>query len=131
MKKQFLTLITAVLLLACKGKTSTAQSLVGNWKGTSVCQVINSPCHDEIVVYHISNDSSNHSYTDDAGKIVNGKEMDMGTLKFSFNAQQKLLYLTDSVAQIKWEFKVSSNKMHGTLISKGNLFRVVDLKRED
>jgi hypothetical protein len=131
MKKQFLTLIAAVLLLTCKGKTSTAQSLDGNWKGTSVCQVKNSPCYDEIVVYHISSDSSNNSYTVDAGKIVNGKEIDMGTLKFSFNAQQKLLYLTDSVAQIKWEFKVSGNKMHGTLISKGNLFRVVDLKRED
>ncbi|MEP7375817.1 MAG: hypothetical protein ABI675_20640 [Chitinophagaceae bacterium] len=28
--------------------------LTGTWKGTSICQKKNSPCHDETVVYHIS-----------------------------------------------------------------------------
>jgi hypothetical protein len=28
--------------------------LIGTWKGTSICQVKNSPCHDEVVVYRIS-----------------------------------------------------------------------------
>ena len=131
MKKQLLTLMTAVLLLTCTGKASNAQSLVGTWKGTSLCQVKNSPCHDEIVVYHISRDGGNNSYIVNASKIIDGKENEMGTLKFSFNPQQKMLNLVDSVAEIKWEFSVSDNEMHGTLISKGNLYRVVDLKRED
>ena len=128
MKSQTLLLLTLFLLF---GKISTAQSLNGNWKGTSVCQIKNSPCHDEIVVYHISKDSESNSYKVDASKIVDGQENDMGTLKFSFDPKQKILLLVDSVGQVKWEFKVTGNEMHGTLISKGKLYRIVDLKRED
>jgi len=68
------------------GEISIAQSLVGDWKGTSLCQVKNSPCHDENVVYHISKICSGDSYQIDASKIIDGKENDMGTLNFSFNA---------------------------------------------
>ena len=128
MKSQTLLLLTLFLLF---GKISTAQSLNGNWKGTSVCQIKNSQCHNEIVVYHISKDSESNSYKVDAGKIVDGKENDMGTLKFSFDPKQKILLLVDSVGQVKWEFKLTGNEMHGTLISKGKLYRIVDLKRED
>ena len=28
--------------------------LIGVWKGSSICQIKNSPCHDETVVYYIS-----------------------------------------------------------------------------
>ena len=124
------TLLTLTFLLAL-GKNSIAQSLVGVWKVTSLCQIKNSQCHDENVVYHISKNSSGDSYQIDASKIIDGKEDDMGTLNFSFNAQQKILYLIDSVQQVKWEFKVTGKEMHGTLISRGKLYRIIDLKRED
>ena len=55
----------------------------------------------------------------------------MGTLDFSFDPKQKILYLIDSVQQVKWEFKVTGKEMHGTFISRGKLYRIVDLKRED
>jgi hypothetical protein len=113
------------------GRISIAQSLVGVWKGTSLCQVKTSSCHDENVVYHISKNSSGDLYQVDASKIIDGKEDDMGTLNFSFNAQQKILFLVDSVKNVKWEFKISGKEMHGTLISKGILFRIIDLKKED
>jgi len=113
------------------GKISIAQSLVGVWKGTSLCQIKNSSCHDENVVYHISKDSNVDSYQVDASKIIDGKENDMGTLTFSFDPKKKILFLVDSVKNIKWEFKISGKEMHGTLISKGKLFRIVDLKKED
>lgn len=128
MKSQTLLLLTFFLVF---GKISNAQSLTGNWRGTSVCQVKNSPCHDEIVVYHISKDGEGNSYKVDAAKIIDGKEDDMGTLNFSFDPKQKILFLIDTVAQVKWEFKVTGNEMHGTLISKGKLSRVVDLKKEN
>jgi hypothetical protein len=54
----------------------------------------------------------------------------MGTLSFSFDPQKKILFLVDSVKNIRWEFKISGKEMHGTLISKGNLYRIIDLKRE-
>ena len=124
------TLLIFPFLLAL-GKISVAQSLVGVWKGTSLCQVKNTSCHDENVVYHISKNSSGDSYQVDASKIIDGKEDDMGTLNFSFNAQQKILYLIDSVQQVKWEFKVTGKEMHGTLTSSGKLIRIVDLKKEE
>ncbi len=124
------TLLALTFLLAL-GKISIAQSLVGVWKGTSLCQIKNSPCHDENVVYHISKNSSGDSYQIDASKIIDGKEDDMGTQNFSFNAQQKILFLVDSVKNVKWEFKISGKGMHGTLISKGTLVRIIDLKKED
>ena len=124
------TLLVLIFLLAL-GKISIAQPLVGVWKGTSLCQIKNSQCHDENVVYHISKNSNGDSYQVDASKIIDGKENDMGTLNFSFNAQQKILYLIDSVQQVKWEFKVTGKEMHGTLTSRGKLYRIVDLKRED
>ena len=96
-----------------------------------MCQIKNSPCHDENVVYYISKNSSGDSYQVDASKIIDGKENDMGTLNFSFNAQQKILFSVDSVKNVKWEFKISGKEMHGTLISKGTLFRIIDLKKED
>jgi hypothetical protein len=123
-------ILLAFTLLLALGNISTAQSLAGAWKGTSLCQVKNSPCHDEIVIYHISKDSGN-SYQVDAGKIIDGKESSMGILNFSFDRQKKILFLTDTVRNSRWEFAVSGKKMHGTLISKGILIRIVDLKREE
>jgi len=128
MKSQTLLLLT--LLLLC-GSISAAQNVNGNWKGTSLCQVKNSSCHDETVVYHISKNSGSNLYPVDAGKIIDGKENDMGTLNFSFDPKQMILFLVDSVQQVKWEFKVIGKEMHGTLISKGKLYRIVELKKED
>ena len=59
------------------------------------------------------------------------KKMIWGALIFSFDPKRKIIYLIDSVQQVKWEFKVMGKEMHGTLTSKGKLFRIVDLKRED
>ncbi|MFL5788479.1 MAG: hypothetical protein ACJ748_10540 [Flavisolibacter sp.] len=128
MKYQTLLPMIAFLLITF---ISTAQNLEGNWKGTSLCQIKNSPCHDEKVIYHISKKKENNSYQIIASKIVEGKEIDMGTLIFSFDAEKQILYLNNNVQQINWKFKVIGNQMHGTLISNGKLFRIIDLKRED
>lgn len=128
MKFQRSILLLFILLF---GKTVTAQSFEGVWKGTSLCQVKNSPCHDEIVVYHISKDSTGRSYDMIANKIVNGKEEYMGTINFIYNAQQKVFVSVDSVRNAKWEFKITGNTMKGTLMYKGDLYRVVDVKKEN
>ena len=128
MKSQTLLTLTLFLLI---GKISTGQTLDGNWKGTSLCQIKNSSCRDEFVVYHISKNSGNNSYRVSASKIIEEKESDMGTIDFSFDPKQKTLYLIDSVQQVRWEFKVTGKEMHGTLTSRGKLYRIVHLKRED
>jgi len=123
--------LTVLLFILMAGKNVTAQSFEGLWKGTSLCQIKNSPCHDEIVVYHISKNSTGKSYEMIGNKIVNGKEEYMGTLPFTYDGQQKNFVSVDSVRNAKWEFKITGNSMKGTLMYKGDLYRIVDVKKEN
>jgi len=120
-----------LLFILIYGKTVRAQSFEGIWKGTSLCQIKNSPCHDEIVVYHISKDSTGKSYDMIANKIVDGKEEFMGTISFTYDNQQKVFVSVDSARNARWEFRITGNAMKGTLMYKGDLYRVVDVKKEN
>ena len=128
MKFQRSILLLIILLL---GKNVTAQSFEGVWKGTSLCQIKTSPCHDEIVVYHISKNNSGQSYEMQANKIVNGQERDMGTLIFTYDDKQKVFVSVDSEHKVRWGFKITGNVMKGTLVYKSDLFRIVDVKKEN
>lgn len=121
--------LVVLFILVC-WKSVTAQSFEGVWKGTSLCQVKNSPCHDEIVVYHISKDSSGKGYDMIANKIVNGMEDYMGTINFTYDDKQKIYISIDATRNAKWEFKISGNEMKGTLMYKGDLYRIVEVKKE-
>ena len=120
-----------LLFILIFGKTVTAQSFEGVWKGTSLCQIKNSPCHDEIVVYHISKDSTDKSYQVIANKIVDGKEEYMGTIPFTYDDKQEVFVSVDSVRNARWEFKITGNAMKGTLMFKGDLYRIIDVKKEN
>jgi len=120
-----------LLFILMFGKTVTAQTFEGVWKGTSLCQIKNSPCHDEIVVYHISKDSTGKSYEVIANKIVDGKEDYMGTIPFTYDSKQKVFVSVDSVRNARWEFKITGSAMKGTLLYKGDLFRIIDVKKEN
>ena len=61
--------------------------VLGDWSGESICQVKNSPCHDEKVVYHISKGSGPDLIVVDADKIVGGKAENMGRLDFKYDAK--------------------------------------------
>jgi stress response protein SCP2 len=128
MKLPALILPLFILLVA---KSTNAQTFEGVWKGTSLCQVKNSPCHDEIVVYHISKDSTGKSYEVIANKIVNGKEEYMGTLSFTYDDQQKIFVSVDSASNARWEFKLTGNIIKGTLMYKGDLYRLINVKKEN
>ena len=123
--------LIVLLIMLFLGKTATAQSFEGIWKGTSLCQVKNSPCHDEVVVYHVSKDSTGKSYEVIANKIVNGKEDYMGTLAFTYDDQKKIFVSVDSARSARWEFKMAGNVMKGTLMYKGELYRIIDVKKEN
>jgi hypothetical protein len=117
------------------GKCVTAQKnavqidtlLVGAWHGTSICQVKNSPCHDEVVVYHISKGNGVDSFTIQANKIVNGVEEDMGTLHFGYNEKTNQLVSNEYGT---WTFTISGRKMSGILIVKNEKYRVINLEKK-
>ena len=81
------------IILCLASKSNQAQNgafkidtlLIGTWNGTSICQIKNSPCHDETVVYHISKKRGVDTFFINAGKIVNGVEEEMGILPFVYN----------------------------------------------
>jgi hypothetical protein len=107
-----------------------AQTFEGVWKGTSLCQVKNSPCHDETVVYYISKDSVKKTFDISAYKIVSGKEDFMGTIVSVYDEKQNSYVSVDKDRDAKWEFKMTGNTIKGTLIIKGALFRLIDVKKD-
>ena len=122
--------LIVLLIFLIPGRSIIGQPFEGVWKGTSLCQVKNSPCHDEIVVYHISKDSTGRSYEMIANKIVNGKEEYMGTIPFTYDDKQKVFVSVDSTRSARWEFKITGGAMKGTLMYKGELYRIIDVKKE-
>ena len=111
---------------------TTSDKIEGIWKGTSLCQVKPSACHDESVVYHISKKSAN-VYTIQANKIVNGAEEDMGTFdSVVYDETKQTLTFTMKDRQGRsnvWLFKLDGMQMHGTLTQENTLFRIVELKK--
>lgn len=120
-------LFIAIFLLCNKVK---AQTFEGVWKGTSLCQVKNSPCRDENVLYYISKDSTIKTFEVKAYKIVNGKEDFMGTIVFTYDEKRNLYISVDKDRDARWEFKITGNTMKGTLMVKGTLFRLIDVKKD-
>ena len=104
-------------------------NLVGTWKGTSICQVKNSPCHDEIVVYHISKGEGVDSFTVRADKIVNGVEEDMGILHCKFESKTK--QLTSNSYRSNWVFTLKDKTIDGTLYVQGTLYRIIKVTKQD
>jgi len=101
--------------------------IVGDWKGSSLCQIKNSPCHDEIVVYHITKGNTADSITVQANKIVNGVEEDMGILHFRVNAE-KNEFTSDEYKSL-WRFTLKDAKLHGTLMHGDVLYRIIELAK--
>ena len=101
--------------------------LIGTWKGTSICQVKNSPCHDEVVVYRISKNKDVDTFYINASKIVNGVEEEMGILPFTYNKKTNQLV---SSAYGTWAFNIEVAKLEGTLVNKGDLYRKIKVVKQ-
>src|SRR6476661_5809193 len=95
-----------------QARTSTS-SVVGTWQGTSICLAHPSPCHDELVVYHITRAGTRDSLTIDARKMVHGVEEDMGVLGCRIDAAKSRLDCR--VPNGKWTFTVRGDSMIGEI----------------
>jgi hypothetical protein len=113
--------------IQAQGKEKMIDSLVGTWKGSSLCQVKNSPCHDEIVVYHISKGRTADSCDILANKIVNGVEEEMGLIPFRILEQEHSI--VSSAYNGQWIFKLKNDTLEGTLVARGSLFRIIKLSK--
>ena len=86
---------------------------IGTWRGTSLCQVRPSACHDEQVVYRISRTSTRDSLALDGRKIVNGVEEEMGVLGCTFDAPAGRL--TCPIPVGVWRFTIRGDSLVGEL----------------
>ena len=113
---------------AQKGVVKIDTLLIGTWNGTSICQIKNSPCHDETVVYHISKNIGADTFYINANKIVSGVEEEMGILPFVYN--QKTNQLISTAYKGIWAFNIAGNKLEGTLFLKGDLYRKIRVYKQ-
>ena len=101
--------------------------LIGTWKGLSLCQIKNSPCHDETVVYHIYKKHGIDTFYIQANKIVNGIEEDMGILPCMFI--EKSNQLVSTAYKGIWTFHLKKDELEGTLLYQGNLYRKINVTK--
>ena len=132
---QILLMLTLAYTASCSAQGSAKDIIEGTWKGTSLCQVKNSPCHDENAIYHISKAANGKTYTMQMNKIVNGMEEEMGTSDGVYDQAKHTLTTTTNDRQGRvgvWLFKIDGNQMHGTLtIDEKILYRVIEVKKAD
>jgi len=102
--------------------------IVGVWRGESVCTQRPSPCNDEHVVYHIAKGDGTDAVTIQANKLVDGKEVDMGTLACTLEREKADLRCP--IAKGVFELHVAGAEITGTLrLTDGTLYRRIAVKR--
>jgi hypothetical protein len=125
------TVLKASIILAihgyCLGSSAPPISdLVGDWTGTSLCQVKPSPCHDEDVIFRFSKPHDD-KITVQADKIVNGRSVTMGISEWTYDSTGTLTW---RIPRGDWKLIVSDTTMDGTLIVPDNVvFRKIHLKK--
>ena len=95
-----------------------APNPLGVWRGTSTCLIRPSACHDEIVVYRITQGSVRDSLALDGRKIVNGQEVEMVVLgcRVAQPGAQVICVIPSGV----WRFTVNGDSLVGELRSPDN-----------
>jgi hypothetical protein len=104
----------------------------GTWRGNSVCAAENSPCHDESNVYRFAEIAGKPGwYTATACKIVNNKEIVMGTGEWKYDAAKQILE-SETSNRDTLRFKIDGKKMEGSLtLRDGTVYRRISLKKEE
>jgi hypothetical protein len=130
--KQILLLVLMIELFQAQAQNATkdTSAVAGVWKGTSICQVKSSPCHDEVVVYHISTGAKSNEYSIVMNKIVNGAEEDMAVIPATYDVKsRKLTGIMKNYPA--WNFTVKGRVMDGTLLLQdGTLYRLIHVEKQ-
>ena len=104
--------------------------ITGTWRGNSECVLKNSPCRDEINVYRFSEVAGKPGWFSGIGsRLVNGKEVSMGTLDWSYDAEKYILKSENSGATFR--LVVDGNKIERSLTMADNtVYRRIHLKKD-
>jgi hypothetical protein len=97
MKALKLPVALIVLFISSRSFSQAMAAMQGVWKGISICQIKNSPCHDENIVYHMLALDSLNLFQIEMNKIVNTNEENMGTLNFKYIPSEQIFICTDAL----------------------------------
>ena len=104
-------------------------TLAGNWTGESICTIKDSPCHDEKVIYRVTEPNDAGDLKIQMDKIVNGAPEVMGTLDCKYD--RTAATVTCLMERGTWKFNVKDDTMSGTLtLSDGRLYRRINVRKE-
>jgi hypothetical protein len=104
-------------------------ALVGTWKGESLCQVKDSPCNDEKVVYKIARAKESGKVNIRADKIVDGRPVTMGVGDWDYNKEKNTLTLV--IPRGVWKLTINASKIDGILtLSDKTIYRRMWLKKD-
>ena len=107
-------LVAGVLAGHAQAQDAPRSKVLGTWRGTSLCLVKPSSCHDEAVVYRLAPLSTRDSISFDARKIVNGQEEDMGVLRCVVGGTPRP-QVTCAMPNGVWHFEVRGDSLVGDL----------------
>jgi hypothetical protein len=104
-------------------------SLVGDWRGESVCVVRDSACRDEDSLYRLTKLAGKPGWLSmKLDKIVDGKPVTMGTVECSYDSAKHTL--TCEFPRGVFRFTIQANKMAGTMnLTDGTLWRKITLRK--
>jgi len=130
-----LLLIFSILALSPKAPYSSSTagedpSFIGVWKGDSVCQIKDSPCHDEASVYYVSKGSEPNSFQMKMDKIVQDKEVTMGTVNCITDSNSGS-YVCRLNALSTWTWRLNKGALDGDMQYRGQLYRKIHLIRAE
>ena len=135
--RNFLKSFPAILVLAAlaiafvASRASTVSPITGTWRGASECVQTTSPCHDEVNVYRFTEiPGKPNAFSGTASKIVDGKEIQIGTLEWTFDPQWHALEAEASGNT--FHLVVMGNRLEGTLKTPDKvIYRRIHLQRAD
>ena len=79
-------LLIALLFSTVTPAADDESSLVGIWRGESICVQRNTACHDEVAVYRVSATPGKHGHVYvSGGKVVDGREVVMGSGEWRYD----------------------------------------------
>jgi hypothetical protein len=110
---------------------AVADPISGTWEGTSLCQVKPSPCHDEHVIYRVTETSKNH-YHFDAYKLIDGKELFMGAIDFIFDPARSELNKTiaGNRGSATSRLALAAHHLSGSMtLADGTLYRLIEVDK--
>jgi hypothetical protein len=126
----FLSMLAPLVPAAGKIPGQTPPDLRGEWRGTSICQIKDSPCHDEQALYHFRPGTGKGKYQVQMNKIVDGREIEMGSLEFSWEEKEHKISAINPANGSRWDLLISGEEMSGTLLYKGQIYRRIHIRKD-